>query len=181
MAMHPDLATAYRSLRKAFEDVARLEISLLPAIQASTDKATLADAAYGLRELENLGEEIRKRSRRHKEIAEKMCCAICTVMQEVDAIKTDYVTAAPKIDLVASLPHRSTDPENYARLMDYLGIRRELWEGAEHAAVQPHWPGIIDMIGKQQAAGEPLPPGVDPDKTYAKYSLLMRGKRGPAD
>ena len=180
MAMHPDAVRAYKKLREAFDEVSRLEVVFEPYVKGLTDKNDLADAAYAARELETMADAIRKRAKANKELAERICCMICALTSDVDPIKTEFVTASPGIRTVASLPHRSTDRENYALLMDYLGIDRKHWEGVEHACVQPHWPGVMEDINTLLAAGEPLPPGVDPSKTYAEYSLRMRGVKGPA-
>jgi hypothetical protein len=173
--IHPDLLLAYQKLRAAWEDVARLEVHASQAIKKCASLVDLADAAYCCREIEKTADDIRKRTIELGEIAQRLACVIEVASEEVEPIRTEYVTATPDVKLIASLPKRSTDPEGFAALMAHLGIPEHAWQGGDHAPVQLHWKGLMERINRDSAEGKPLPPGVDPTKTYSEYKLCMRG------
>jgi hypothetical protein len=178
MAIHPDLLAAHAKLRAAWEEVAKLEVHALQAIKKCSSLEDLADAAYCCRLIEDTADDIRKRTAETGQLCQRIACALAVATEQVDSIRTDYVTATPDVKMIASIPRRSTHLEQFAALMAHFGVPASAWEGGEHAAVQPHWPGVMERINRDLAAGKPLPPGVDPDKTYPEYRLLMRkGKR----
>lgn len=134
----------------------------------------LADWAYALSECEKMLDRLRKDAKAAKEMAEKICCLLYTKLGEGGPIRTEHVTATPRVKFMASIPKQSTNPEAFARLMEHLGIPREMWE---KDVVRPHWPGFTDFFTECLEAGKPLPPGIDPDKTYPLYALTLRKRK----
>jgi hypothetical protein len=45
-------------------------------------------------------------------------------------------------------------------------------------AVRPHWPGMVSYLTGLMRQGRPLPPGIDPEKTYPRYKLRLRALKG---
>jgi hypothetical protein len=179
--VNQNLQDLYRLARELHGEVIR-ECAAQNARTKSDPRPTeLADAAYALREIETFLEEARKKIKSEKEFAEHMACAVTTqVYQTAEAIRTEYCTAKPDVKMVVTVPSRSKDPEKYAAMMEYLEVPRVLWDsGEEHAVVKAHWPGLVAHLDKLQAQGKPLPPGIDPNKTYPNYKLIIRGKKRP--
>jgi hypothetical protein len=59
--------------------------------------------------------------------------------------------------------------------MEHLGIPEHMAAGD---VVRPHWPGLKEYLTKLAQQGLPLPPGIDPQKTYSEYTLEVRKKKG---
>lgn len=157
---------------------AQVEVDAL--IHSSADEKEQADTAYALRQIEDLADEIRKNCKKQGELAQRMACMIVGTAGGSTIIRTDHVSATCDIRPIVSIPRRSTHPEEFAELMRYLKVPDELWKPGDHAAMQPHWPGLVDLLSRRQAAGLPLPPGIDPNKTWPKYALILRGKKPPS-
>lgn len=178
--MRASLGRAYREIRELH---ARLTVDLTAlerSLKDETDEKEHADTAYALREIAEFADAIRKQSEFVKVLSERMACMLTiAIHQTAEPIRTEFCTASPKVRTVVTVPSRRKSPEQFASLMTFLGVPRHLWEGGEHAVVETHWPGLIEYLGKLQAEGKPLPPGIDPNKTIAQYSLMIRGKKSP--
>jgi len=143
-------------------------------------KETLADEAFVLRQLEELADDTRKDCRAVKETIEKCACLLwveenMNTSGRGDPIRGDLCVATPDVKEMASLPRPKTQPEQYGALMTWLGIPLSV---VAQDLVRPHWPGFTDKISELAATGQPLPPGIDPDKTYPLYKLTTRLRRG---
>jgi hypothetical protein len=172
----------YKAMREAHDLAVRSIAALEREVQEhENDAAKVADIAYALREVTELADDIRKRAAALGTIAQSVACMIrIAVDVSATSITTPYCTATLDVRQIVAIPKRSTDPEKFALLMDHFKVPRELWESGEHAAMQPHWPGLIDLIARHTSEGKPLPPGIDANKTFPKYSLRIRGRKDVA-
>lgn len=134
----------------------------------------LADYAFALRETAAMADDTRKTCEAIQRLAERICCAI-TVKDGLEGpVRTDYVTATPTVKMMASLPNKTREPDQYKRLLEHFGLDCEL---AEEDGVRFHWPGMVRHISKLAEEGRPLPPGLDVEKTYPVYGLSPMKKR----
>lgn len=177
--MRPDMVALYRKVRDIHHEVHVATEQFKQSASRITDPGDGADCAYVLNECYKFLDDSRKSIKNAKELAERVTCLILVTQGNGGNVKTDYCTATPRASQIASIPKRSTNPVGYAALMNHLGIPRALWDREEEdEVVRPHWPGMVAYLSQQLAAGKPLPPGIDPDKTYAVYSLTIRAKKG---
>ena len=141
---------------------------------SSFSKEDLVDFAFVLREMGKLADDIRKECVLAKDTAERLVCLIwITNNDEAELIvRGKYGSGTPNIRLMSSLPKQSTSPKEYNALMTYLGIKV-----SDNELVRPHWPAMTEHITALARAGKPLPPGIDPKKTYSLYSLSPLRKR----
>jgi hypothetical protein len=171
----------FKDARRAHETATTADGQLRPLIMGCADAVELADAAYALREAEGLLDDARKKLKELKSLADKMACLVAATTLEGECIRTEYCTAVPMQRSLVRLPTWRKDPEQYRELMTFLGVPAELQGGGEdrqHAAVEMHWPGMMELMHRRMAEGKPLPPGVDPGRTTAEYSLTIRKKKG---
>lgn len=183
--MRADFVETFKRAMRAHSEVVAAEAELRrlltaePAVASSREE--LADAAYALREAEAIVDEGRKKLRGLRELAERMCCMVSAVSGDGECVRTPHCTAIPTVRTNVSVPTRKRDYEGWRALMRHLGVPDGLLGGpaeSEHAAIDVHWPGLMDLLSREAAEGKPLPPGVDPNKTVAAYSLTIRKKKG---
>jgi hypothetical protein len=144
----------------------------------TNDIQVLANRAYALREIAKFAKDIEKEANKAKQMSERMACLVWAQGESNEPIRTQYCTASPVVKMMAVLPKKHHDPEAYAELMDHMGVSKE---AQLTGGVRVHWPGMLDLISERLADGKPLPPGIKSDKTYANYSLTIRGKKGVDD
>lgn len=153
------------------------ELKKLCAVER--DMKELADISYALLKSEQALVDLAKEIRMFKEIVDKSLCALWVQSGNPDPIRTEYVTASPGVKMMASLPRHNSDPERYAALMKYLGVKAEFSQGVDGKdLVRPHWPGFVEHLTQLAEQGKPLPPGIDADKTYPVYQVSLRAKKG---
>lgn len=133
----------------------------------------LADRCMAAKQSLNYVNDLRKELNLLQELAERLACLIWVQLEMTESIKTEHTTAIPNVKMMAAVPKKRTQPEAYAAFMDFLGVPKALYEGDEDA-VRPHWPGMVEYLSGLLAEGKPLPPGIEPDKTYPVYSLTCR-------
>lgn len=152
---------------------------------------TLADVAVILAEAEKFAEDTNKEIKAFRKTMERLTVMKylqdATLVMQGEPIRTEYVTATPEMKTCAKIPEADKQPEEYAALMTYLGIDPVLWDkgkvltelGEEETEVTKiNWPGFQSLVTRLQAAGLPLPDGIDPAKTYQLFSLRMRKRKG---
>ena len=169
----------FKAIKTARNSIVANLVRLEESVNTGCDGSLLelADIAYALRDTRDMAEDIRKRCDALGKTAQNFACLGAVTLEHGGTIGTEYVAATPSVKTVVSIPSRKKEPEAFAKLMDHLKVPRELWERGEHAAMQPHWPGLMELVSERQANGLPMPPGIDPNKTYAEYSLRMRGRK----
>jgi len=70
------------------------------------------------------------------------------------------------------LPTPRGNPDEYAALCQYIGIKPEFHS---RGLARLHWPAVCDWLTELQELGQPTPPGLLKDSMYPSYSLRMRG------
>lgn len=139
----------------------------------------LADAALALREAHAMIERIKIRMHFGKEEAERRACLIAVKREQIDPIETPYVVARMKLQINPRLPKRKSDPEGFARVMEALGVPRELWDTGRESdpVISVNWKGMVQLATDRAAAGYPLPGGISSDNTKPIYRLHLRKRK----
>lgn len=173
MTMNVRLVELYEKVQALHAEAYSTLESLKGGLSASSDMKAHADAAYALRETAKYADDIRKMCIAQQETCEKIACAVAIKLEHMGPIKTDHCTASTKIKMIASVPRPSTQPEEFAALMEYFGIKNNTQE-----LFRLHWPTFVDHLSDCLSEGKPLPPGIDPNKTYPEYRLVIHKKKG---
>jgi hypothetical protein len=155
----------------------RLLSNLEAATKKGIDLKTMADTAYYCREVDKLLQDLKVHANRVRKLAQDIGCLVWAQIGKEEPIRTEYCTASPKVKMMASLPHHKRQPEQYRELMAYMGLDPKLWD-CEEPAVKLSFNGMIDVLTQAAEDGKPLPPGVEPDKTYPVYDFHMLSKKG---
>lgn len=134
------------------------------------------DAAYILREMADVYDDLRKELRATQELITKMVCAAWIKDSETlspdsmnRSIRGELALGTPDIKFTANVPSASKDPELYKKFMTAMGVDESL-----HGMIRPHWPSMREYISTELAAGHPPPPGINPDDLYPDYRLSLR-------
>jgi hypothetical protein len=178
--MKPEAQELYKLARTLHQNTVVTLMKLAEDVKVCTDEKECADLSYALAEIIKLTDDVKKRCGKVRRISDQMACALTLMAGSAETIRTEYCSATPKVTTILSVPKRKGDP-GYGALMDHLGVPRHLYDdSSEHGVVGLHWMGVVTYLGEQQAAGKPLPPGIDPNKTYPQYAIHIRGKQSPA-
>jgi len=171
----------YRMTEKFYREVYDELAKLADEVKDETELPEMVDAAFAMREAEKLAKRIQVRMKANQEQAERKACHdAIEVYNSIEPIRTEYATGTPDMEMNVRVPSRKKELQEYARMMEALGIPRELWDrGQENSpAVDVHWPGMVSMITERAAAGLPLPEGLGPNRTSVMYRLNLRRRRG---
>ena len=131
---------------------------------------TIADIHLILREMSTLANDLRKETDGARDFLGRIACLL--YLRESlnegsgDPIRGELAIATPDIKQVATLPKRGTD--EHAQLCHFLGINHE---AVKSGVVHIHWPAVVELLTETARLGKPLPPGIDPKKTYSWYRL----------
>lgn len=174
--MTDDDVTMFKRIKKAHAATYPLIKRLREETARCQNLERLADRCLATRQALNYLNDMRKELNLLDELAEKLACLIWVQLEVGETIKTEYTTAIPQVKMMAAVPKRRTDPEGYAKFMDFLGVPAALYAGEEEA-MRVHWPGMVAYLSEQLAQGKPLPPGVDPASAYPVYSLTCRRRK----
>lgn len=191
MAMTPKIVELYSKTRALHQEFVTADAEVRRLLNTNCEKIDQADAAYALRQTAEFADEIRKKCEELQKLAEKLTCVLAVAEHDPGPVRTAHCTASLDIKTIVTIPRQSTHPKEFAALMEFLGVKRHLWDVPQpepnddgedvtkrHAVVKPHWPGLVDHLNELQAQGLPLPPGIDPNKTYPEYRLTIRKKKG---
>jgi hypothetical protein len=148
-------------------------------VEGSSDLDELADTIYALNQSFKFAKDMQNEIDRLKDLSVKILCVLWVKLSDGSPVRTEYATVTPDVMMIASIPKRSTHPEEYAALMKYLGIDMKLWSHGEEV-VRPHWPGLVEYLSQQISKGLPVPDGIDPTKLYPKYKVRVT-KRKPVE
>ena len=91
-----------------------------------------------------------------------------------DKIVMDEYTGVPDVEMSASIPSRTADPDNYDAFMKWLGLPQHLLDAG---LMRVHWPTLAKKITELMAEGKPLPDGIDPTKTTPVKVMKYRARR----
>jgi len=178
MAMIPELVELFKQAQSLHARFIEVDLEVRRKLNGCADIETHVDAAYALREISEFADALRKKANATKQTAESLAIMINTANGSADTIRTEYCTASTDVKTLVSIPTRSKKPEEFGKLMDWLGVPEPLHSGGDRAVVEPNWPGLIEHINKALAEGRPLPPGVDPNKTYSESKLIIKRRKG---
>lgn len=119
---------------------------------------------------------------------ERLVCMhiLSDISNENAKIETEYCVATADIGHNYVVPTFDKDPEQYAKLMEWLGVDPGLWdrgkeltEEGENATkvLDLHWPGFQYLCKRLKQNGYNPPPGVDPERAYPVYKLGIRTRK----
>ena len=154
----------YQLLSIARDDLKRSEFTT----------SDIVDLVYVMRETSKIINDLRKEIDGIKQQFENVGCLISISLGDLEPIRTSLATGSPKLRLAAKIPSQTKDPDNFALLMDYLGVSKD---AVANKCVKPHWPGLVEWISNDASMGKPLPPGIDPNSSYPVYSITIRAKK----
>lgn len=185
----------YSESKKVHENIYRLMAQLRVEIDKCNNMVELCDYAYAINGTHGFIEDLKKELWNFRELLNKKVCDLWISFAQKDissvdrSIRTDYVTATPAIGTAPNIPKPRDNPEEYKKLMDYLGIDISGWpvtetedEGGKlNEVVKIHWPGLCALVTAKLAAGSPAPPGIDISKMSPVYKLTLRKRRDVLD
>lgn len=147
-------------------------LELEELVKACADQGELADFALVLHEMEQQYDDLRKQARKVREAAEKLCCLLWLKNSDDGGpVRTEHVTATPRILQAVNIPKKET--KEYAELMESLNVPPEVWQ---NDLVRVHWPGFVEHFTKLLEDGKQMPKGVNPNKRYQTFGLVLRKK-----
>lgn len=178
--MREDMVAVYQRLRNVHAEVYATVSQVREQMKQVCDIDEHADVVYACHETMKYLDDIRTEINKLNDQCEKIACAIWVREGTGETIRTSFCTVSPEVKIMASIPRKKTDPDSYNAFMRSLGVSDDVLRQPEDV-VRPHWPGLVEYVSRLAAAGKPLPPGVDPDKTYPVYTLHIRAKRKGVD
>jgi len=149
----------YRTVRSLHEQFLLSEKALQHTLNTCRNKAELADTVLAMRETLEVCKDIEKRCNEIR----RTCTSIYAMLASIDGeltTRTEYCTATLEFSQVLPVPSRH-DKQAYNRLLEWLGVPKQLWENQEEPAVTVFWPGLVEYVTAWQSAGKPLPEFVD--------------------
>lgn len=128
------------------------------------------DIAFLCREMGKLFDDLRKECEKTRTLTERVVCYKHLQLQQIkdipERIEGNLATATTSFKVVPTLPKESTDPENYEKLMEYIGVNNPL--------VTPKWKAVAERLTRLMEAGKPMPKGIL--KIAPTYGLNLRRK-----
>lgn len=96
-----------------------------------------------------------------------------TMTGNAEPVRTDYVTASPKVVDMPKIPSHKSEPEAYRKFCKSIGLSEEV---VVNDLARPHWPGIVEYVELLAHEGKPIDilGGVDITQTYPVYSVTRR-------
>jgi len=171
--------TASRAHIAAHVAMQRLTNELNSIASRAEGMEEMADIALAMKQIAEKADDTRKEAERIKKAAIERACVLWIQKGKHEPIRTEYVSATPDYKIMPKLPDRRRNPKEYAALMDFCGIDRKLWDVGDnnHAYMNVHWPGMLEHLSMLIATAQPLPPGIDPTKTYTIYQMILRARK----
>lgn len=126
----------------------------------------LAEIAFICKKSSELLDDMRKQLNKHLSTLEIIICKQWAMQEEPVDISTEYMHALPKLKIITTLPSDKTNPLAYEKLLRSLRIPEHCWP-----LIRLHWPSFCEYMTELTEQGEPLPEGLDAQKTAPAYSL----------
>jgi hypothetical protein len=164
----------YRQIFEAFSNWQPRHEELLNAAYTEQELNEIADVKFVMRKIDDLLEEMHKRSKASNEVLDRLVCAKWALQETTEPVRTEYVTITPRIKLATKLPKKG-EPE-YEELMREFGVTDP--DLLVNDSVRPHWPGVMNYITELTALGKPLPKCIKQETTYPVYSTVVKEKKG---
>lgn len=136
-----------------------------------------ADVAYCLREVHQWADDLRKEAASLRELLDQLICVQWVQEGQNDpenqarSVRGRFALATPNVRMAAVVPSKSKDEEGYNKVMSGLGVPQEL---VEAGVLSAHWVRLGEWLSERMSKGEPLPEGVDLNKTQPVYSTALR-------
>ena len=181
--MNDRVKELFKLVDKAHDEIFTEMIKLEDELP-ETDIYEATDWVYAFREMADKLRTIRVKADVMKINCQNLACALYVVQGPNSPIirdgniKTGHCTGTPDLKQGAHIPKLKKDPEGYYAVMDYLGIPKGI---VEKDLVRPHWPSVVDHLSELASLGKPMPPGIDPTKTYPVYDMVVRRKKGVSE
>jgi hypothetical protein len=174
----------YARTREAHSEIYTLLIAVqkLKQTPGAMTLEEFADAAYATDKAAKMLKDLEREMRLEHERIERLTCLIWTKLGDAAEknIKTPYVTATPDVKLMAALPTRKKNPEEFKKLMKYLKIPEcHIGDEDQKGIIDLNFRAMIEWLSDRQAQGLPLPPGIEASTTYPVYKLLLLSKEDP--
>ena len=164
--MDNNLREIYKSAKLLHNSIYDETCKVMTASINETSLEKLAETAFVLKKASALADDLRKQLNKAQAILELAVCQKWIKQTEPSDIRTDYITATPRLKMTTTLPSDKTDPEGYEKLLRALQIPEHCWP-----LMRLHWPGICEDITELAAQGKPFPEGLNPAKNKANYAL----------
>lgn len=173
--MKTSAITLFRLAKSAHETIYRQLAEVQHEINKCSNMVELCDYVFAVDQAHELIEDNKKALWNLREALNKKICELYVRSNPSEPnIKTDYVTATPDVKYSPNIPSKKGNPEAFEKLMKHLGIPTEVMNSE---AVRPHWPGLVEFVSQQLAAGKPCPPGIDVKKLMPIFKLTLRRKK----
>lgn len=177
-----DIETATRELTERLTDIEKAHaetFKLLLECRGPPTNSTneeLVDLSFMMREAENFCEDLRKELRGARDFLGRIICMRWLHenlnTHDVDmSIRGKLAMGTPQVRTMASLPLPEKDPEAFVAFMKRIGV---FGQALKRSLVKVHWPAVTDYLTDLIAKGKPLPPGIDPNRTYSVYQVILR-------
>jgi hypothetical protein len=170
-------------LEQLFTDVRTLHANAYEQVCMARNAAPslpledMADCAYVLNEMSKLADDMRKEAKLLSEILQRFACIRWATQPDAsgEVVRGKLCTASPNIREMRHLPSREKEPEKYKALLRHFGVPEE---HIESGVLHVTYPVMVDYLTKRAEQGLPPPPGLEANKAYQLYSLIMRKKGG---
>jgi hypothetical protein len=134
----------------------------------------LTDIGWICKKMYEQLDDIRKEVDKLQSLAEKIACLKAATVGATKIVG-QLATGTVDVSMSANTPHPTRNPEDFAKLCDYLGIPDEVVQN--DLIHQFHWPSFKEYFSKCMSQGKPAPPGIDLEKTHTHYKLKYRGRK----
>jgi hypothetical protein len=150
-ALHKIFAPACVAMQRASEAASNGQVQ---------DMCDLVDAAFLLKKLAEMADDLKKEANRSRDVIEKQCCQqwlvdMSTKLDADDVIRGVLASGKPKPRIVPIIPKAGT-PEYESLCLD-MGLSPDFSDGY---MFHIHWPHFVEWCNKQLEAGKKLPAAV---------------------
>ncbi len=138
------------------------------------DTGELADLCYAAREAFTLIDESRKEARKLQDLAARMFTLLWSQdpLQTGDSVKTPWCIVKANPKTMATVPSPNKDFEAYAKVMEFVGVPREL---IDKKLLRTDWDDFGEFLTQKVAAGIKLPEELK--QTYTEYKVIVRRRK----
>jgi hypothetical protein len=177
--MKPEALDVAKSVVSLHREITEKMQKLKQVISMTKNMEELADIGLCLKDSQSYLDDLKSDNFKLLEVVNKVIGALWVQAGVDEPIRTDCVTASPKLQICATVPSRHKQPEEYAALMQHFGVAEEYWNTPKGTppAIQIYWPGFVEYTSMLAEQAKPLPPGIDPSKTYSVYNVTYRATR----
>jgi hypothetical protein len=174
-----ELYSIYKDFFSLYERIISVVVKLDTFFRSCTNEERLVNDCHLLKNLAEMADEARKKFKTLEGKYESYICLLL-LSSNKEKVVTDYCSAVVKMRTLVNLPTYKKNYNRYCQFMEWLGIPKELYESkdGEPPVIYFHWVGAMNYIADKMAKGEPSPPGVDPEKTTAEFSLSFYKRKG---